>query len=103
MAETAISYSSRCALKTRNIRDQQDPVNRPKNDSRGLWQKLLFQPLAVRLSFFTTRALKFGKNCKDSSHASRISHEEAFLPRSIHDLPFIFLFCSRRRNYRLYF
>jgi hypothetical protein len=39
----------------RSIRDQQDPVKRPKNDLRELWQKQLFQPIAVRLSFFTTR------------------------------------------------
>ncbi|MBN1569120.1 MAG: hypothetical protein JXA73_14820, partial [Acidobacteria bacterium] len=40
----------------RSIGDQQDPVKRPKNDSRELWQKQLFQPIVVRLSFFTTRA-----------------------------------------------
>jgi hypothetical protein len=35
---------------------------------------------------------------KDSSHASRISHEKAFLPRSIHGLLFIFLYRGRRKQ-----
>lgn len=35
---------------------------------------------------------------KDSSHARWISHEKAFLPRSIHGLLFIFLYCCRRKK-----
>jgi hypothetical protein len=47
---------SECGYQRRSIRDQQDPVKRPKNDSCGLWQELSSQILAVRSSFFTTRA-----------------------------------------------
>ena len=31
-------------------------------------------------------------------NASRISYDKTFLPRSIHDLPFIFLYCIRRKK-----
>jgi hypothetical protein len=58
-------------VERRSIRDQQDPVKRPENDSRGLWQQLSSQPLAVRLSFFTTRP--FDPKCDEPAGLFRLN------------------------------
>jgi hypothetical protein len=56
MDGTAISYSSRYAMKTRSIRDPRLPVKRRGHRYGRLWQDTALQLFRVWLSFFTTRA-----------------------------------------------
>ena len=47
--------------------------------------------------------IEIRQNSKNSSHASRISHEKVILPRGIHGGPFIFPYCSCRKKSRIGF
>ena len=74
MAATVPSCSSGYAVRIRSIRDRRVPVKRPKHGTGGAWQESSFQPLAVRLTFFTLRASGIAESLSSVPNMAQAGH-----------------------------